>query len=281
MFLHSPYQWLLRYAGGISAGSLVSVSDGNRLKGNLSHRIMQQYFEANPRPAAHDNREIAEWIDRELPELLAREGALLLEPGRQAECQRFIVQTRDALITLVEHLRAADTAQVVMELGQEGCFDGGGLQGSIDLLATRKDGSEAVVDIKWGGLRHRRAALADDDYLQLAVYARLRHEETGRLPDLSYFIVTDAHMLSLDHAFFPHAEVIPRTAETSAESYWRQVEGLWQWRRRQLDRGLVEVTVSGTEPDEVSHSAPGGIDLRDAYDTFNDFRVLTGWDPAE
>ena len=42
-YLHSPYQWLLRYAARIRPGSLTSVSDGGQLKGNLAHRLYENF----------------------------------------------------------------------------------------------------------------------------------------------------------------------------------------------------------------------------------------------
>ncbi len=277
-YLHSPYQWLLRYCARVEPGSLGAISDGNLLKGNLAHRLFQQYFERHPAPLTATGTDILAWVDRELPRLLGEEGALLLEAGRQAECQRFIVQTGEALVALVEHLRAADVEQVAMEYWQEGEFAGGGLQGSIDLLATCADGSEAIVDIKWGGRRYRRDALLENRYLQLAVYDHLRRGQTGRSPALSYFIVNDAHMLSLDHAFFPHAEIIERTVDEDSTDYWQQVEAVWHWRRRQLEQGLVEVTVTGTEPDARSVPPPDCPGLPETSDDFNEFRGLTGWE---
>lgn len=285
--IHSPYQWLLRYSARLRPGSLATVSDGNLLKGNLAHRLYQWFFEAHPTLSATDNQAISAWVDRKLPHLLQQEGALLLIPGRQAECQRFIVQVRESLITLVEHLKAADTRCVSTELQQQGHFVGGPLTGSIDLLASRADGREAVVDIKWSGRKYRREALLANDYLQLAVYAKLRKDQTGEEPALSYFIVTDAHMLSLNHSFFPNAEIISppgyassggREGDDSCTQYWRRVESSWRWRRAQLDAGQVEVTVTGTEPDERSLSNPDGLNVPDASDGFNDYRALTGWE---
>lgn len=288
--IHSPYQWLLRYSARLRPGSLANVSDGNLLKGNLAHRLYQWFFEAHPTLAATDSQRIIAWVDRELPLLLQQEGALLLTPGRQAECQRFIVQIRESLVALVEHLKAADTKTVSTELWQEGRFVGGPLTGSIDLLAIRADGREAVVDIKWSGRKYRREALLANDYLQLAVYAKLRRDQVGEAPALSYFIVTDAHMLSLSHSFFPNAEVIQPIASANSDTgsdagseesnaqYWRRIEQSWRWRRTQLDAGRIEVTVAGTEPDALSLSNPDGLHMPETSDRFNDYRALTGWE---
>ena len=185
-------------------------------------------------------------------------------------------------MTLVEHLQSAGVVGVQMELRQEGRFNGGNLNGFIDLLATRDDGQEAVIDIKWGGRKYRRDSLLANSYLQLATYAQLRRDN-GALhsPALSYFIVMDSHMLSLDHAFFPNAETLQPEDEENAAQYWQRVEHTWRWRKQQFDQGLIEVTVSGTEADNKSTPDENGLELPEASDSFNDYRVLTGWVAGE
>jgi hypothetical protein len=146
------------------------------------------------------------------------------------------------------------------------------------VLATRADGEEAVVDIKWGGKGYRRDAMLDNSYLQLAAYAQLRRNNNPNAsPALSYFIVQDAHMLSLDHEFFPNAEILKPAGEENPAQYWQRFENSWHWRNAQFDKGLVEVTVTDTEPD--ANSAPGedGLEIPKESDKFNDYKVLTGW----
>ena len=277
-YIHSPYQWLLRYAARIRPGSLGNVSDGNQLKGNLAHRVYEEFLSAHPTIRSIDTATIAAWVDTHIRTLLHREGALLLEAGRQAECERFITQVQDSLITLVEHLQSADVASVQMELWQEGRFAGGALNGSIDLLATRQDGTEAVIDIKWGGKKYRREALLANSYLQLATYSQLRRDNgAAESPALSYFIVMDATLLSLNHSFFPHADILEPADEESPVEYWQRFEQSWRWRKAQFERGLIEVTVADTEPTQQSAPPEDGLEIPEASDLFNDYSVLTGW----
>lgn len=277
-YIHSPYQWLLRYAARIRPGALASVSDGGQLMGNLAHRVFEEFFNAHPAIGSIDTRHIADWVDERIRTLLQQEGALLLESGRQAECERFITQVQDSLATLVEHLKDASVVSVQMEVAQQGLFSGGQLNGSIDLLATRADGTEAVVDIKWGGKQYRRKSLLANSYLQLATYAQLRRNNgAAQSPSLSYFIVKDACMLSLSHRFFPNAEIVAAPGEENAAQYWQRVEQTWHWRRQQLQRGLVEVTVCDTAPTADSTPADDCLEMPEASDAFNDYRVLTGW----
>ncbi|MEA3413720.1 MAG: PD-(D/E)XK nuclease family protein [Pseudomonadota bacterium] len=278
-YIHSPYQWLLRYAARIRPGSLATVSDGPILKGNLAHRLYEEFFNGHPEIQDIDLERIPEWTDDHLPALLTEEGALLLEPGRQAECERFITVVKDSLKTLVDHLLQAGVVQVDTEIWQEGHFTGGRLNGFIDLLATTAEGREAVVDIKWGGNRYRRESLIQGSYLQLATYAQLRLAAgASSCPELSYYIVLDTHMLSLDHGFFPEAErIVPDTQENPAR-FWQRFEHTWRWRKSQFNQGLVEVTIAGTEPTADSQPGEEGLLLPDASDSFNDYRVLTGWE---
>jgi hypothetical protein len=278
IYIHSPYQWLLKYAARIRPGALVSVSDGSQLKGSLAHRLYEEFLNAHTTIRDIDTLSIAAWVDNHIHTLLQQEGAVLLGSGRQAECERFITQVQDSLTTLVEHLQAAAVVSVQMELSQEGLFAGGKLNGSIDLLATRADGTEAIVDIKWGGMKYRRDSLLANSYLQLATYAQLRRSNGAALsPSLSYFIVMNSTMLNLHHDFFPNAEILKPEGEESAEEYWQRFEQSWRWRKAQFERGLIEVTVADTAPTANSVADDDCLEMPEASDGFNDYSVLTGW----
>ena len=281
-YIHSPYQWLLRYAAKIRPGSLATIKDGNLLKGSLAHRLYEQFLNTNPDIPAIDVGLIPDWVDQHVSALLQQEGALLLEPGRQAECEQFITILQHSLSVLIGHLQKAGFVQVQMELWQEGFFTGGKLNGFIDLLATRADGQEAVVDIKWGGKKYRHDALLAGSYLQLATYAQLRRGANAASPPaLSNFIVRDAHMLSLDHDMFPEAERIVPENQESWVDYWQRFEKTWRWRKEQFDQGLIEVTVSGTDLTADSYPDEDGLAIPETSDSFNDYAVVTGWKENE
>ena len=277
-YINSPYQWVLNYAAKIRPGSLVSVRDGNLLKGTLAHRLYEEFLNTHPDIPAINVEAIPDWVDEHAGILLQQEGALLLGSGRQAECEQFIVMTQQSLSALVTHLQQAKTERVQVELWQEGQFVGGNLNGSIDLIATRADGQEAVVDVKLGGRTYRRTSLRESNYLQLATYAQLRSGAgQANSPALSYFIAADAQMLSLDHDFFPQAERIVPDNEENTLQYWHRFEHTWAWRHEQFDRGLIEVTVSDTEPTDQSLPGEDGLAMPEASDSFSDYGVVTGW----
>jgi hypothetical protein len=87
----------------------------------------------------------------------------------------------------------------------------------------------------------------------------------------------DSSMLSLDHTFFPNAEILKPAGEENATQYWQRFEQSWRWRKTQFDKGLVEVTVADTELTADSTPGDDALPIPDASDSFNDYRVLTGW----
>lgn len=278
-YIYSPYQWLLRYAARLFPGSLTTLAEGNQLKGNLAHRLFEEYFFAHHNMASIQASDINPWVDDYIYSLLQTEGATLLEAGQQADCERFISQVKEALSTLVLHLQEGEVVSVDTELHQSGFFTGGELTGYIDILATRADGSEAVVDIKWGGINYRRESLQNSSYLQLATYAHFRSAGASKSqPALSFFIINGAWMLSLKHNFFPNAESIRPANEEGWGEFWRRFEHSWRWRREQLDRGLIEVTATGTEPTEDSAPGEEALAIPETSDKFSDYTVLTGWE---
>ena len=105
--------------------------------------------------------------------LIEEKGAVLLMPGRQSEKEDFIATVLRALLELVRHLQSAAVVKVQMEEDLAGQFIGGGVRGTVDLIATNVRGECAIVDIKWGGFDYRRKSLVESRYLQLAIYAQL------------------------------------------------------------------------------------------------------------
>ncbi len=154
----------------------------------------------------------------------------------------------------------------------------GELIGSIDLLLKDQSGRDIILDVKWGGGKYREDELRQNIHLQLAVYAWMRKcmTRSAQWPPQAFFIVDDARFLAQDQATFPSATPCPnRDGETTAD-LWRRFEVTWNWRRDQLDRGLIEMTIEGAEPDEDSEAPEDGMKLEDHADRFNDYLRLDG-----
>ena len=277
-FLYAPYQWVLNYQARIRPGALFELDDGARLKGTLTHELFERFFETHKAIGALELSKADLWARAAMESLIEEKGAVLLVQGRQSEKEDFIAIVLRALRELIGHLQEADVVKIEMERDLSGKFVVGGVRGTVDLIATNSNGECAIIDIKWGGFEYRRTTLVESRYLQLAIYAQLARPALEQWPALGYFIVRDARMLVLDSPYFPNAVVEqPENGESLLE-FWQRAETTWKWRKDQLESGLVEVTVTGTEPDDDSSPGENGLLMPDTSDSFDDYTVLTGWD---
>jgi hypothetical protein len=282
-FIKSPYQWVLRYKAYLKAGTLAELPSGSLLKGSLAHRLFEDFFSVHKKWKQLKEPQIIDWMDDRLPVLLEEEGALLLQPGRAVERAAFEETARHALITLISRLKAAKATDVAVETHQSAPFLSGRLDGYIDMVLTSADGSEKVLDMKWSNARYRSEELKNNSQLQLATYAYLRKKIAGAadFPPQAYFIIEGAQLLTQDENSFPGSLVCAAEGGESTAGLWRRFEATWHWRRRQMDGGLVEVTVTGTEPDAGSVPPEDGMHIDGVNDKFSEFGVLTGWGRGE
>ena len=273
-FLFKPHQWILGYPAKIRSGSLSIVNDGNRLKGNLAHRLIEDFLNAHTDLQTVDLDSIVNWSKPVLETLIKEEGATLLEEGSFKERVEFISIMERALKTLITHLVNAGVTTTETEKKISASFIGGPLEGSIDILAVNSEGAKAIIDVKYGLAKYRREELKNSQYLQLATYDRL----TGSQPHLSYFSITDACMLNLSHSFFNDGENITPDLNLSLDEYWSNIEVIWSHRHELYNNGIIEVPVEGTEPN--SNSVPNGIvlDIPETNDRFSEYAALTGWE---
>lgn len=276
-FLFAPHRWVLEYQARIRPGTLEEIGDGALLKGNLAHALFEAYFNAHPDVAGLDANQAKRWARDNAAFLIEQQGAVLLTPGRQAEKEHFIGTVSNALTTLVNHLQAARVTSVAMETELNAQFPGGKLGGTVDLIATKATGEVAILDLKWGGFKRRQQMLAEGNYLQLAIYGQLLKQNQDKWPALGYFIVSDARLAVLATDFFPDAVIEQPVNGENLLEFWQRVVETWTWRRTQLEQGLVEVPVTGTEPDELSDPGEFGLPMPETFDQYDDYGALTGW----
>lgn len=273
-FLYKPHQWILGYPASIKTGSLVIADEGNLLKGKLAHRLIEIYLDQHTDLQSVDLAKIDLWTENTLPELLKREGAILLEEGAFRERVEFQNVMKLAMSSLIKQMVAAGLSATETEKWEEAQFIGGSLQGSIDILAKTPDGNDVIIDIKYGGLPYRRDELEKSQYLQLATYDRLN----GGEPYLSYFIIRDAQMLNLAHNLFKQGERVDPELGLTPDDYWSNIELMWSHREKALNDGLIEVPVEGTEPNERSAPDSIALGIPETNDAFSDYTALTGWE---
>src|SRR5690606_37960078 len=141
-----------------------------------------------------------------------------------------------------------------------------------------RSGQRAIVDMKWSGGNYHLDRLAKNRHLQLAVYAELLRQETGAWPQVSYFILEASRLIAPDPGFFPEARVVQSGGPGSTATLWDRFVAAWIWRRSQIDAGLIEVAVPGTEPTAESVAPADALEPEELREDYDDYRWLTGWE---
>lgn len=276
-FLNAPHQWVLKYAARVNPSNLLAVADANLLYGNLAHRLIERFFRTSGALALRGEALMA-WFSREFETVVAEEGAVLLMPGRRGDYERLRFSLKRAIAEFQRQFAAAAVDAVEPERALAGSFTGGELEGVADLVVCNRSGQRAVVDMKWSGGNYHQDRLAKNRHLQLAVYAELLRQETGAWPQVSYFILEAARLIAPDTGFFAEAQAVQQGGPRSTAVLWDRFVAAWNWRRSQIDAGLIEVAARGIEPTAESVGPAEALEPEELREDYDDYRWLTGWE---
>jgi len=276
-FLNAPHQWVLKYAARLNPSNLLAVADANLLYGNLAHRLIDRFFRTSGALALRGEA-LRAWFSREFETVVAEEGAVLLMPGRRGDYERLRSSLERAIAEFQRQFAAAGVDAVERERALAGSFTGGELEGVADLVVRNRSGQHAIVDMKWSGGNYHQERLAKNRHLQLAVYAELLRQETGAWPQVSYFILEAARLIAPDTGFFPEARAVQQGGSGSTAVLWDRFVAAWNWRRSQIDAGLIEVAARGIEPTAESVGPAEALEPEELREDYDDYRWLTGWE---
>lgn len=278
--LSSPHEYVFNYLAKIRNDDLLTLSDGALLKGSLVHLLVEDFFNAHVESWREpDDKALALWAREHLGRLIREQGAVLIQPGRHVEAEQFKDSAVVALQRLLGHLRSASVVKVEVEKKQQASFGGDEFIGYIDLLVTHTDGTETVIDMKWGGLSNRREEIRDNLAVQLATYGWLRRQDGAELwPDHGFYIIASTQLLMTNKHHFPLATEVRTEEDGSLAQLWRSVEISLDWRQQQLRAGEVEVPIPGIAQDRELEPPPGGLVFNDSVAPWSDYTHLTGWE---
>lgn len=187
--LACPLKWTLRYQARLYPSPIAQLPGDHQLKGTFCHNVFERVFgEGGPLPA------VAEAVERVLEvfdERLPLDAAPLAQPGKHAERQRLRSQLENATRVLIEALAGGGYRIVGLEVALGGEAFGKPLTGSIDCVAMRDNGEEAIVDFKYGGRSRYHSLIKDGNAVQLATYAHGRAKPDGSFPGVAYLVLSD------------------------------------------------------------------------------------------
>jgi len=187
--LACPLKWVLTYGARLRSSPITSVPDPFQLKGSFCHSVLESVLGSCGQLPRTDV--VAARVGQVFDDRLPLDAAPLSQPGRAAERLQLRSELLSAARTLVRALRQGGYQVVGMELETGGSISGRSLLSYIDCLARREDGSEAVVDFKYGGVTKYRELLETGRAVQLATYAYTRSQEAGgSFPAVAYLVLS-------------------------------------------------------------------------------------------
>jgi len=265
LLLSDPASWAMQHLLMLQPSGGQGISEGVRLYGQLSHRLVQRLCHKLRREGADDG--IDEWFELEFSRLVDQEGALLLMPGRGGEYQGLRYRLKRAVDALLPVLLQLGATRLESEYRMKGVIGQEALKGIADLLLVDAAGRPSVIDMKWGGAEQRRKSLEASRHVQLLVYASLVFQEMGRWPDLSYYILSKAELLVSPHS----------PARATPEELWERLIMTCEHRLSSLAEGEL-FSALNSDGGECDGGLPGDALLpMPRENRFNPFRYLHGW----
>jgi hypothetical protein len=187
--LACPLKWILTYQANLRASPMATLPDDFQLRGTFCHSILQRVFGGGkPLPSADDAvAQVLAAFDARLP----LDAAPLAQPHRYLDRQTLRAELANATRVLIGVLSSGHYRIVDLEFELTGDAFGKPLVGWIDCLAERDDGSEAIIDFKYGGRSKYYTLIEEGKAVQLATYAYGRSLATGRFPAVAYLVLSD------------------------------------------------------------------------------------------
>ncbi len=247
---YTPQDWVLQHQLDLRASPILSVSNEQRLKGNLSHSILNKLFE-NLKDAGIEwsPKFVESWFDREAHKFIQEEGAPLLMYGKESQRTDFLRRLLRATQTLVAAIYADGWKIVGTEQELTGEIAGQKVRGFADLVLQRNK-EWCIVDIKWASGSPYQKRLYSGEDLQLVLYSRLLGQMQGLdWAHTAYFTLNNAQFVARTREAFRHA-LLPDAPKDAAklpfqlvhQAIWDKMEATFRWRKRQLQAGIVALS---------------------------------------
>ncbi len=270
-----PHQYLFRYRIKFKKSSILSIVKDATLKGNLSHR----FFELLMKEYTNEwtKEDVDRWVDARAPNLLAREGAVLLMYGREPEKVVFLNRVKYAAWSLVYLIQTNMWKVVASEMKIEGKFVDVPVKGVADIVLERGR-DKAVIDLKWKGGNWRKDLIRNREDLQLVIYSKLLAENTDNVHS-AFFIIQDGTMVGRNNLAFSQVTGILQEEDHKKidQEVWSQMKKTYNWRVSQLKAGKIEVRTEQTVGDldlDYGEESLDVLEMKNSESKFDPYRVL-------
>ena len=192
--LACPLKWVFNHQAKLHPSAIADLPDIHQLKGTFCHSVLERVFGAGgPLPSTAVALEMVRQV---FDERLPLDAAPLAQADRLIERQKLRDELLGATRVLVEALSAGGYHIVGIEVEVSKEAFGKTLNGSIDCVAARDDGSEAIIDFKYAGRNKYRDMISEGKAVQLATYAFSRSKDGTPFPAVAYLILCDSQLLT-------------------------------------------------------------------------------------
>ena len=187
--LGCPLKWTFNYQARLRSSPIAELPGDFQLKGTFCHSIFERVFDGGGElPNVDDavTRVLAAFDER-----LPLDAAPLAQPNKYFEREQLRSEMENATRVFIGTLESGGYRIVGIEVELTAEAFGKSLNGWIDCLAQRDDGTQAIVDFKYGGRGKYHALIEDGEAVQLATYAYGQSTASGTFPGVAYLVLSD------------------------------------------------------------------------------------------
>jgi CRISPR/Cas system-associated exonuclease Cas4 (RecB family) len=268
-----PLKWAFQYHSGLRTSDTLALPTGNRMIGNLCHRIVQEIYNAPDRQIAP--KDAADEAGRLYDELLPSMASELALEGKELENKRTRRTVVHAVRQLAESIERLGLSVEKSEEKLESSTNGVPFVGYADLLLRTGAGEAFVLDMKWAGSgKYKKEELKDGRALQLASYAwLLKSIEPGAEKPVhaGYFMLAQGELLS-DSPLLGEDALLSRR---SLDETWVSASEGWSGEIKKLNDGVAEARGIMEDRNGVPANADDSVYVAPPC-AFCDFSVLCG-----
>jgi len=231
--------WTLEYPAKLRTGINWSISEGEKLIGELAHAVIAELLTESKtwKPVDAAQRAI-QLIDELVPKLASS----LLLPGATSQLRKAKDSIRRSVMHLIMLINDAKLSVIAPEAPVAGTFLEGKFGGSIDLLLETATRHKLVLDLKWSHYpRSYKAKLQDGKALQLAAYTSLIAGNDPESRFLAGFFLLRQSLL-----YFNSDDVFPKytfvASDKSLRDTWITATDHFRLTMQQLQEGHLTAT---------------------------------------
>ena len=228
-FLSCPFAWFMDKHLGLEKTSMLELSSGPLLLGNLAHKVVELLYPEGTEQLDPEKAftQAGELFDALVPKMAAE----LLLDGRELEMKRIKNTLQRAIRELVlgineRGLLVKKTEKELHEEGKQSSFEGIPFKGRADIYLEDKEGNAFVIDLKWSSSSKYKDWVEKHKALQLASYAWLLRPDDCKA-DCAYYL-------------FPKYEFYQAKDEDWKE-IWNKANALWNPRMEAMHEGRLEL----------------------------------------